>query len=334
MKKFFICFLLLVLIFINNSCAGNKVTYKFITKQMKVALVVSGPINDSSWNATAYSGLKRFQHDYGAEIAIVDKVKLSDAKEVFSALAERKFSLIIANGYKFRNVLKSVSRFYPATFFCVIGGEIAEEPNLCSFNFKDEQYGYLLGVVAGLNTSTNKIGIVVGDNMPSIERSIVGMRKGLKFVNPKADLVVSYINTWDDIGKGREAGIAQINTGVDVITHIADQAGIGVIRAAEESDITAIGAIVDQHDLAPSTVITSGIEDGSQLAYLACEYYIGKTLESKIYRFGLKDQIIDITPSYGNIDPTIETKINRIKSSLIDLEITQEEESKTRKKKG
>lgn len=326
-------FFLLLLVFVSNSCTKSKTTHTFITKPTKVALVVSGPINDSSWNSAAYGGLKRFKQDYNAEISVVDKVDLKDAKYVLLALAEKKYSLIIANGYKFRNIIKNISKFYPETFFCVIGGEIAEEPNLCSFNFKDEQYGYILGVVAGLNTSTNKVGIVVGEKMPSIEKVILGMRKGLKFANPKADLVVSYINSWDDIAKGTEAGIAQINTGVDVITHIADQAGIGVIRAAEDSDISAIGAIVDQHDLAPSTVITSGIQDGSQLVYLACEYYVGKVLEPTIYQFGLKDQVIDITPSYGNIDPTLETKINRIKSNLIDLEIVQAEELEKRRKK-
>ena len=125
------------------------------------------------------------------------------------------------------------------------------------------------------------------------------------------------------------------NFGVDVITHLADASGIGVIKAAEDADISAIGAIIDQHDLAPSTVITSGIEDASQLVYLACQSYLEETLEPKLYRLGLKNQVVDLTPSYGNIDPTTETKINRIKSELIDLETAQEErlEEQGKKKK-
>ena len=152
-------------------------------------------------------------------------------------------------------------------------------------------------------------------------------------VNPKTDLVVSYINESNDITKGREAGAAQISGGVDVITHLADQSGIGVIKAAEEADISAIGSVVDQHDLAPSTVITSCIEDVSQLVYLACEHFSEKRLKPKIYSFGLKDQVIDLEPSYGNIDPTVETKINRIKSQLLDLEIAHQEQSKKSKRK-
>ena len=332
MKNFFISVLALVLILTTASCSSIKKIYKFKTKDIKVALVLPGPINDSSLNKAAYKGLKRFEQDYKTDIAVVEDVSLNDAKKVLSGLADRNFDLIIALGYEYGKYLRNIANVYPKSFFCIIGGEISREPNLCSFNFKDEQYGYIIGVVAGLNTSTNKIGIVVGKKIPSIERSIIGMRNGLRAVNPKADLIVSYINTFNDINKGREAAIDQINSGVDIITHLADASGIGVIKAAEETDISAIGAVVDQHELAPSTIITSGIQDASQLIYLACEYYTEKILESKIYRFGLKHQVIDLTPSYGNIDPTTETRINRIKSQLTDQEITQEEETTKRRR--
>ncbi len=333
MKKFFILFLLMLLISSTLSCSNQIKGYVFKTDGIRIALVVPGPINDSSWNEAAYKGLKRFQEDYKAKIAVVEKVSLDDAKDIFSELAERKFNLIIAHGYDYGRILKKMARMYPEVFFCANGAQISQPPNLCSFNFKDEQYGYLLGVVAGLNTSTNKTGIVVGKKMPSVENTIIGMRQGLKSVNPKADLVVSYINDWDNIVKGKEAGIAQINTGVDIITHLADTSGIGVIKAAEDADISAIGAIVDQHDLAPSTVITSGLQDASQLVYLTCEYYKEMILEPVSYRFGLKHQVIDLAPSYGNIDPTVETKINRIKNELADIEVAQDELSERKVRK-
>lgn len=328
MKKFVNYFLLLIVFFSVASCSFKKSVFKFKAKDIKIALVLAGPINDSLWNEAAYNGLKRFQTDHksSTKIAVVEKVSPKEAKAVFTRLAEKKYDLIIGYGYDSGLILKKIARIYPDTFFCVIGREISREPNLCSFNFKDEQYGYLLGIVAGVSTFTNKAGIVVAKRLPSIEKVILGMRKGLRSVNPKADLIVSYINTWDDTTRGREAGIAQVNNGVDVITHLADHAGVGIIRAAEEADISAIGAIIDQHDLAPSTVITSGLQDASQLVYLACEHYIEMILEPIDYHYGLKDQVIELAPSYGNIDPTTETRINRIKSMLIDLEIAEIQE--------
>ena len=333
MKKFFIFSLAILIVITNVSCAKTKSAFHFDTNKLKVALVIRESLSDSSRDTEAYSGLKRFETDYGAGIAVVEKVGLEDAKAVFAELVEKKFNLILANGYEYGKILKRRAKMYPDTFFCVIGGETVQEPNLCSFGFKDEQYGYLIGAVAGLNTSTNKVGIIVGDKIPPIERTIIGMRNGLKSVNPKADLVVSYINSFNDINKGKEAAISQINTGVDVITHLADQSGIGVIKAAEESDTSVIGAVIDQHDLAPSTVITSGIQDVSQLVYLACQYYVEEALEPVIFRFGLKNQVIDLTPSYGNIDPTTESRINRVKSTLIDQEVRETQDETTKKNK-
>ena len=242
MKRFFTLFFLFVPLFALVSCSSQKTGFQFFGKNdIKIALVLSGPVNDSSWNSLAYNGLKRFRDDRKVNIVALEKVKLEDAEEVFSTLAKKKFNLIIGHGYEYGFVLKKIARMFPEAFFCVIGGEVSQEPNLCSFDFKDEQYGYLIGTVAGLNTATNKVGVVVGKQMPSIEKAIIGIRKGLKSVNPKADLVVSYINSWDDITKGRDAGIAQISTGVDVITHLADESGIGVIRAAEESEYQLLG---------------------------------------------------------------------------------------------
>lgn len=325
-------FTLILLLIVSTSCSlGRK--FKFNTKNLKIALIVSGNINDSSWNKAAYQGLKRFQNDHkNIEISVVERVTIEESEDVLINLAKRKYNLILAHGYNYTETVVDIAENYKSTFFCVVGGNISQEPNLCSFNFKDEQYGYLVGVVAGLNTVTNKVGIVVGNKLPSVERTIIGIRKGLKTVNPKADLVVSYINSWTDVTKARQAAINQINTGVDIITHLADSAGSGVIKAAQESDISAIGAIIDQHDIAPSAVISSGIQDASQLIYLVCEKYLEKSLKPEIYRYGLKDQVVDLASSYGNIDPTISTRINKYKNFLIDLEIKQEEHNINQRK--
>lgn len=332
-KKNFLLLLIPIILF-SSSCVRNGGGYKFPDKKIvKVALILPGSINDSTWNSGSYNGLKRFEADYKAEIAVVERVSKKDAEKVFPKLAEKEFDLIIGHSYEYTSLLKKLAPLYPKTFFCITGGETSRTPNLCSVNFKDEQYGYLIGVVAGLNTSTNKVGIVVGDKIPAVEKIISGLRKGLKSVNPKADLIVSYIDNWNDITKGREAAIEEINTGVDVITHFADISGIGVIKAAEESDISAIGALSDQHELAPTTVISSGIQDLSQLIFLICEHYYEHTLEPIAYYYGLKDQVIDIAPGYGNIDPTTETRINRIKAKLIDMETSKKEEEKENKHK-
>ncbi|MBI1858424.1 MAG: BMP family protein [Candidatus Melainabacteria bacterium] len=330
--KYLYIFLFFSLLVLFCSSCIRKQEFNFNTKNPQFVLILPGPINDSSLNEEAYKGLKRFKGDYGiVRIAAIEKVAVDELPNVVAGLIKLKYDYIIAHGYDYGSTLQKITRKYPDVFFCNIGGDKVQAPNLCTFNFKDEQYGYLVGVVAGLNTATNKVGIIVGGKTPSVERVIIGMRKGLRAVNPKADLVVSYINSWTDITKGKEAANTQINTGVDILTHLADRAGIGIIKAAEEADISVIGAIQDQHSIAPTTVINSGIEDASQLVYLACEHYIDKTLLPIDYRYGLKHQVVDLTPSHGNIDPSTENRISAIKRQLTDIEVRQDEIEENKK---
>lgn len=328
-KTYFLFLSLLLIILLNISCLISKQIFKFNLNNPKIVLVLPDTINESPWNLSAYNGLKRIESDYkDVEISAVENVSTKEAKAVFYALAQKKYDLVIAYGYQYGSAAKKIAKKYPNTFFCIIDGDIFQAPNLCSFTFKDEQFGYLLGVIAGLNTSTNKVGIVISKKIPSVERAISGMREGLRSVNPKVDLAVSYTKEQNSIAVCREAALDQINTGVDIITHIADVGGIGVIKAAEESDISAIGTITDQHSFAPSTVLSSVILDISQIVYLASELYLEKSLEPAIYRFGLKHELIDITPSQGNIDPTTENRIYGIKRQLSEIETPEEEDKK------
>ena len=162
-SKIILFFLLIISL---TSCQPNKKGFVYNLKDPKIALVLSGPVNDSSWNIAAYQGIKRFQSDHKTiDISIVEKVSPSDSYAVFNQLAKKGYSLVIGHGFRYSNIIKNVARNNPQTFFALVGGELAQEPNLCSFNFKDVQYGYLLGIVAGLNTSTNKVGIVVGKKL-------------------------------------------------------------------------------------------------------------------------------------------------------------------------
>jgi basic membrane lipoprotein Med (substrate-binding protein (PBP1-ABC) superfamily) len=98
---------------------------------------------------------------------------------------------------------------------------------------------------------------VLGYDYPLLVAQVEAFRLGSRSSNPKATLNVAYLGTFDDPSKGKEAALAQISSGVDLIYHIADNAGVGVIQACDEKGIKAIGWGLDQNPLAPRTVVTS-----------------------------------------------------------------------------
>jgi basic membrane protein A len=74
-------------------------------------------------------------------------------------------------------------------------------------------------------------------------------------VNPEVEAKVTYINSWFDPAAAKEAALAQIDAGADVL--YAERAG--VIEAAQEKGVLAVGNMMDQQEIAPETVITSVI---------------------------------------------------------------------------
>ena len=128
--------------------------------------------------------------------------------------------------------------------------------------FGIEQATYLAGMVAGGMTKSNRIGFIGGIELPPIKRGYEGWLKGAQAVNPRVDTRLAYLNTFDDAAAGREAALAMIRLGVDMLHHNADQAALGLFQAVKESPaVFAFGANLDQSALAPDRVLGSVVID-------------------------------------------------------------------------
>ncbi len=110
-------------------------------------------------------------------------------------------------------------------------------------------------MLAGGLTKTNKIGIVAAMPVPEVNRLVNAFIAGAKAQNPDAEIMVSFINSWFDPAAAKEAALAQIDGGADVL--YAER--FGVIEAAQENNVWAFGNMSDQNELAPKLVVTSAV---------------------------------------------------------------------------
>ena len=83
--------------------------------------------------------------------------------------------------------------------------------------------------------------------------------EGARSVNPEVEFKVTFIGSWYDPPKAKEAAFAQIEAGVDVL--YAERAG--VVDAAREKDIIAFGNVNDmnQEENGTDVVVTSALWD-------------------------------------------------------------------------
>lgn len=172
-------------------------------------------------------------------------------------IEQNKPDLVIGDGFGNEDTVAKVARDNPKTAFAfgMPGGAV--DPNLSVFDNWIHEPAYLTGLIAGKLTQSNKVGVVAAMPIPEVNRIVNGFIQGVKEVNPNAEVKVSYINSFFDPAQAKEAALAQISAGADVL--YAER--FGVIEAAKEKGIPAFGSLTDQHELAPDTVVTSPIWD-------------------------------------------------------------------------
>jgi basic membrane protein A len=241
------------------ACGGDE-TGGADGENLKVAMVLPGPISDGAWNAAAYQGLKDVETQYGAEIAYTDSVVRADQESVIRGYAEKGFNVIFAHGDEFSDPVAAVASDFPDTKFVVTLGASSGE-NVRSVAYRANQAGFMQGVVAGMLTESNKIGFVGGLEIPSLQEQLFGISEGAKSVNPDAEVLSVYTGSFIDVGKGKEAALSLISQGVDVLTAVADGGNVGTIQAAEENGAKYVGWPLDQRSLGPETVAVSILFD-------------------------------------------------------------------------
>lgn len=258
----------------------------------RVGLVTPGSIADAAWNSGAYRGLELVRDSLRVEVSHVEARTPAEQEEALRTYAAQGFDLVFAHGFEFQAPAERVSALYPKTVFIVTSGERVHG-NVAPLIFRLHEATYLAGMVAGGMTRTGTIGFVGGVEIPPVKLAVDGWNNGARAVNPRVKTQVTYLNNWDDVGAGYEAANALIRVGADMLHHNADQAALGLFRAAQEhSDVRVFGANADQSALAPDRVLGSAIIDLPRAILMVTEDVKSGRFTPRVESFGLASGVV------------------------------------------
>jgi basic membrane lipoprotein Med (substrate-binding protein (PBP1-ABC) superfamily) len=113
--------------------------------------------------------------------------------------------------------------------------------------FSEDQSGFLAGALAGLMTESNVVGIVAGMEIPPVIKFRLGYENGVAYVNPDADVLGVYIDSFVDPARGKEAALSQMAEGADVIFGAGGPTGSGGIMGAAAEGVFVIGVDQDEY---------------------------------------------------------------------------------------
>jgi basic membrane protein A and related proteins len=256
-------------------------------KPLKVALVTDALFSDGGWGASAYNASQVLKDKYGLELTTQENIAIPDIEPTLRDAAEAGTDLILAHGFEWGDPALKVAQDYPNTRFVVFTG-LTNSTNVASIFPMQQEGSFLLGALAGLMTKTNSLGCVGGKAYPNIINIFEGFKQGAKMVNPNVKITCVFIDDFQNPAKGKEAGLSLINNGADFLTHVADLSGQGVIQAADEKGVYALGVVADQNKLGPDTVLSSFVLDIEKAFDEAIRMVQNGNFSGQIYRPGLE----------------------------------------------
>jgi basic membrane protein A len=287
--------LLIVLILIANLAGCNRVfsNQKDEEGLKRVGIVFDiGGKDDKSFNAAAWEGARRASQDLPIKLRDVEPGDPTSIEPSMRAFAERGYDLIIGVGFAQMPIMEQVARDYPNLRFAIVDGEI-DLPNVASLIFKEHEGSFLVGMIAGKITKTNKLGFVGGMDIPLIHKFAKGYQEGARYANPDIQIFENYVGVtdaaWNNPGKGKELAKAQIERGADIIFQAAGNSGLGVFDSAEETGTLAIGVDSNQNWVKPGFVLTSMIKRVDVAVYNTVKEVVEGRFVGGIHLYGLEN---------------------------------------------
>lgn len=288
-------------------------------QELKVALVLPGPISDGTFNSAAHQGIKAAEQKYKIKVSIQENTHSAQIEAALTRYARDGYDIVIGHGFQFAEPAKKIHKRFPKTWFIVNTAKVAAAPNLASFDNRWGDAGYVAGAVAASVSKTGTIGHIGGIPVPVIQEYQEGFERGAKRIRPDIKVLTAVVGSFSDIAKGKEITLSLIERGADVVTATGNENVVGTIQAAKEKNVMAIGTAFDSAALAPETIVTTAIVRMDVNIDMAIGLVISKKIEAKNYLLGFKESGLDLAPYRGFESKISDANKAKIKQLIEDI---------------
>lgn len=223
-------------------------------EKLKVAGIHASPV-ENAWNSRLHEALKQANDEGVIEYVFSEGVSASDYPRAMREYAEQGIKLIVGESYAVEREARQVAGDYPKTAFVMGSSGKPQGDNFGVFGTWNFESAYLAGMLAGAMSKSGTFGSVGAVPIPEVNMLINAFQDGVKETRPDAKFIASFIGTFFDPPKAREAGLAQIDSGADIL--FGER--IGTADAAKERGIKAIGSLIDYTPRYPDTIFANAI---------------------------------------------------------------------------
>lgn len=299
--RFAVLCLLVTLGLVLSACGGAAPTAAPTEgpKKVKVFGAYATPLEEP-WDNVIHTALQAAQGRGDVDYTWTDNIGYSgDMERVLREEATKSQpDIIFGDAFGNRDAVAKVASEFPNIAFVFGSDGGPQNPNLAVFDNWIHEPAYLCGLIAGKMTKSNQVGVVAAMPIPEVNRIVNAFIQGAKEANPDAKVTVSYINSFFDPAKAKEATLALIDAGADIIYAERE----GAIEASAERGVFAFGSLLDQNQEAPDYVLTSPTWNmGPTVDYVIKQVKAGTFTAQDMKDFSLMIKGgADLAPFHGN----------------------------------
>lgn len=235
-------------------------------KDLKIVTLLNGTLGDRSFFDSANEGSKMIAEKFGATTKVVEVgYDQTRWEPTLADLCDEDWDIIICGTWQMADLVQNYAPQFPEKKFIIFDTTVdfaaADLSNVYAMEFKQNEGSYLAGLMGAMLSNKGEngynadkvIGFVGGNDTPVINDFLVGYIQGAQAADAQSKVIVSYVYDFADAAKAKELTLAQYNQKADIVFSVAATAGLGVLDAAKERGLYAIGVDADQAELFAET---------------------------------------------------------------------------------
>mgnify|MGYP006090403957 FL=1 len=273
----------------------------FAQDDFSAVYVMSDNLGDMGFNDNAAAGFARVEEE-GVRTRLLQASPTDPQlwRQNLEAVSNSGDWDVIFTGPNMHDNLAAVAPKNADQMYVFFDDELTE-PNVLSIKYAQNEGSYLAGALAAVATTDTenfplssgeaKIAIVAGMDLPIIQDFILGFKQGATTMVPNIEIQIIFIGNFIDAQKAYDLTRTSIENGANVVYNVAGPAGLGILKAAADSDKYAIGVDSNQNGIHPDNVIASMLKQIGNSIYNSIEQIkAGEAEFGTVQVFGLEDE--------------------------------------------
>jgi basic membrane protein A len=259
--------------------------------QYTCALITPNPLGDRSFIDASARGIEKANKELPVKCDIIETNGVAEHETALRGAIAQGYDLVLGLAMD-TDMFTGLAAEFPDQKFASPSEIFLETlpENMTAYQIDVHESSFLVGLIVGSLTKTKTVGAVVGGDAPGLNQFFYGYKQGVLQVCPDCKVLVSYLGfDFSNPTLGLETALGQYDEGADIIYQIAGRSGEGVLEAAAQRDLYAIGVDSNQDDIQPGHVIVSSLKKTEMTTYEPIKLLVDGNFAGGFQRRGLKE---------------------------------------------